>query len=112
MSKPIRILNPTAWHWVSLIGPDARDFLHRVTTANAKILATGEGAPGFFLTPQGKVRAAFSLWCYGPDEFAFEFSSGDSGRWKNELFAAIDQFTFAERMTLADVTELECRWIF
>ena len=108
----IRIHRPTDWHWLSLIGPDAQDFLHRVTTVNVRELAPGHGAPGFILNAQGRIRAAFRLWCYRESEYALEFASGLGGRWKTELLAAIDQYTFAEKMTLADVSGLECRWIF
>jgi folate-binding Fe-S cluster repair protein YgfZ len=106
-----RIYQPSDWCWISLIGPDAQDFLHRVTTVHARALQPGQGTPGFFLNPQGKVRASFNLWCYREAEYAFEFAAGQGGKWKTELLAAIDQYTFAEKMTLADVTGLECRWI-
>lgn len=112
MDSTTRLFQPYGWNWISLIGPDAQDFIHRVTTVNSRSLALGEGAPGFFLNPQGKVRAFFHLWNYREGEYAFEFAGGESGRWKKEMLAAVDQFTFAEKMTLADVTELECQWIF
>ncbi len=109
---------PIQWNWVSLTGPDVRDFLHRVTSADVRNLEEGSGTRGCFLNPQGRIRAYFTLWNYGPEDFAFEFDSGVSGKWKKELFAAIDQYTFAEKMTLTDLTplsaepKLECRWIF
>jgi folate-binding protein YgfZ len=107
-----RPTSPVQWNWTPLAGPDARDFLHRVTTVNVRDLSPGEGAPGFFLSAQGRVRAWFRLWCYGQDEFAFEYDAGPDGRWKRELLAAIDQYTFAERMQLTDLgDQLECRWL-
>lgn len=74
-----------------MVGPDARDFLHRLSTVDARGLEPGQGKPGFFLNPQGKIRAYFNLWCYGAEEFAFEFAAGETGRWKQELLALIDQ---------------------
>jgi folate-binding protein YgfZ len=112
------------WNWLSLAGPDAQDFLHRLTTVDVRNLQPGEGAPGFFLNPQGKVRSYFTLWCIAPQDFAFEYEAGATGHWKQELLATIDQYTFAEKITLTDVTAdtglggsaghppLECRWLF
>jgi folate-binding protein YgfZ len=100
------------WSWITLIGPDVKDFLHRLTTVNLKFLGVGQGRPGFFLTAQGKIRSYFHLWNFGPQEYAFEFNAGASGHWKKELLTAIDQFTFSEKMTLTDVTELQCCWLF
>lgn len=100
------------WNWISLIGPDARDFLHRLTTIDVKNLKIGQGASGCFLSAQGQIRAYFSLWNYRPDEYAFEFAAGQAGKWKKSLLATIDQFTFAEKIILAPVPELDCRWLF
>jgi folate-binding protein YgfZ len=99
------------WSWVTLSGTDAQDFLHRVTTVHVNMLQIGTGSPGCFLTPQGKIRAFFTLWNFAPGDYAFEFEAGASGHWKQELVAAIDQYTFAEKIVLTDITALECRWI-
>ncbi len=114
-----RIFRPTLenssiqWNWITLIGPDAKDFLQRLTTVFVKTLPVGQGAPGCFLTPQGKIRAYFTLWNYRPNEYAFEFDAGLSGKWKVNLLSLIDQFTFGENISVADATaELDFRWIF
>ena len=99
------------WNWVTLSGQDARDFLHRLTTVHVNALEMGQGSPGFFLNPQGKVRAYFTLWHFGVQSFAFELDAGADGRWKKELLSAIDQYTFAEKIQVDDVTALETRWI-
>lgn len=101
--------------WITLSGPDTQDFLHRLTTADVRHLEIGRGTAGCFLNAQGKTRASFMLWRYGEAEFAFELDAGRDGHWRKELLTAIDQYTFAEKMTLTDVTGgagLECRWIF
>lgn len=95
-------------HWVSMVGPDAADFLHRMTTVHVKALGIGQGALGCFLTPQGRIRVAFSLWRYGPQEFAFELEGAD---WKDKLLTTIDEFTFGEKFTLTDVSGLESAWV-
>ena len=107
---------PISWNWVSLIGADAQDFLHRLTTVNVRALQLGEGAPGCFLNPQGRIRTAFTLWNYAPNEYAFEFDAGETGKWKQELLATIDQFTFGEKISVVDLTpnydQFACRWLF
>jgi folate-binding protein YgfZ len=103
---------PVRWTWITLTGPDGADFLHRLTTLNVRKLAPGSGAPGFFLTPQGKVRSYFTLWCLGHDRYAFEFDAGLDLRWKKELETTIDQFTFGEKFALEEPTGLVSRWIF
>ncbi len=108
----IEIFRPLDWHWISLIGPDAQDLLHRISTVNTRGMQPGEGAPGFILSAQGKVRAAFSLWNYRDAEYAFEVATGSSGRWKKELLSVVDQYIFAEKVAIAEVNELESRWIF
>ncbi|MBC7693041.1 MAG: hypothetical protein H7222_14860 [Methylotenera sp.] len=106
--------------WVSIKGPDTQDFLHRLTTVHVRALQVGEGANGFFLTPMGKIRVFFTLWNLAQDEYAFELDagSGDSaGKWTKELLTTIDQFTFAENITVTDITAvggdaLSTVWLF
>src|SRR3954469_24259099 len=90
--------SPVLWHWATLGGPDAPDFLHRVTTANLHSLQLGGGTQACLLTPQGRLRAYFTLWRYGETEFGLEFDGGPGDRWKTSLFSAIDELTFAEKM--------------
>lgn len=118
----IQIFNPsTSSHWVTLSGPDAQDFLHRLSTCNIRELSINTGKPSCFLTAQGKMRAYFTLWNYESNdsalEFALEFEGGIEDSWKKSLLATIDQYTFAEKMTLLDHTakessELTSRWLF
>lgn len=104
--------SPPLWRWIQLSGIDAQDFLHRVTSANVRALEQGRGIPGFFLTPQGKIRVHFVLWNLSPGEYVFELDAGREGRWQSELLSVIDQYTFAEKMTLNSALNLESRWIF
>jgi folate-binding protein YgfZ len=109
-----RIFTPTEpiqWTQITLEGPDAPDFLHRLTTVDVRSLEVGSGAPGFFLTSQGRIRASFTLWRTAPNAFVFEFDSGEDTHWKKELLSAIDQYTFAEKMTLTATQPVVCRWV-
>ena len=100
------------WRWISFQGSDAKDFLHRLTTVNLKFLPIGKGAKGCFLSPQGKIRAYFTLWNYNSNEYGFELDEGAEGYWKKELLAVIDQYTFAEKLTLTETADhLQCRWL-
>ncbi len=101
------------WTWLSLVGPDARDFLHRLSTVQVKALGVGEGAPGCFLTPQGKLRASFQLWRSAAESFDFEFDAGREGSWKKEILSFIDQYTFSERMSVVEPgPDSGCIWLF
>jgi len=106
--------SPWQSRWISLEGPDARDFLHRLTTARAHAMNPGDGTLACFLNAQGKIRAVFTLWCLEENHFGLEVPAGADGRFHNELLAAIDQYTFAEKMTLSDIPgeKLACAWIF
>ena len=111
--KPKLQASPIHPTWITLSGPDAKDFLHRLTTVNLKTLGLGRGAQGCFLNPQGKIRSIFTLWNMGPDQYAFEMDAGRENAWKTSLLAAIDQFTFAEKMTLTDHTsQKDCYLLF
>lgn len=60
---------------IEVKGPDAQDFLHRLTAGTVKNVGTGEGARGLLLTGQGRMRAQFDLlridaqrfWLAAPD---------------------------------------------
>src|SRR5258708_6477174 len=100
MLQLFRPTQPIQWAWITLKGPDAADFLHRLTTVNVKVMQPGEGSAGFFLNPQGKMRAYFQLWRVSREEFFFELDAGASGKWKQELLTVIDQFHFGEKFVL------------
>jgi len=47
-----------------------------------------------------------------PDDYAIEVENGRGGHWRTELLAAIDQYTFAEKITLQEQPDLQCVWVF
>src|SRR4051812_9529633 len=93
---------PIHWTWVTLTGPDAKDFLHRLTTVNVNFLQPGSCSQGCFLNAQGKIKAYFNLWNIGSNEYAFAFDAGKDQKWKTDLLTVIAQFTFAEKINLKD----------
>lgn len=108
------IFYPPHRSWILLHGPDVQDFLQRLTTIHVKNLSVNEGAPGFFLNPQGKIQAYFQLWrCAAyqnyPAGYAFEFNPGHNNQWKESLISWINRYTFLEKMTWLDLSsELQC----
>jgi tRNA-modifying protein YgfZ len=103
---------PSSTHLFELTGPDARDLLHRITTTDVRGLGAGDFRSGFFLNPQGKVRAAFRIACRTPDSFYVEVEGGKDDLWKTAFLTVLDQFTFAEKYTLTEVSDLANAWIF
>ena len=96
-----------------MTGSDAKDYLHRMTTANAQELQTGQGTLGCFLTAQAKIRSFFRLWQIDKGDFAFELDAGLEAHWKTGLLTAIDQFHFGEKFVIHDHPKgLECLWAF
>ena len=78
---------PQSTHLFEMKGPDARDFLHRLTTVNVQAMEPGDFRAGFFLNPQGKIRAAFRLACRADDSFYLEVEGGGQDAWKDALLA-------------------------
>ncbi|MCM2324490.1 MAG: hypothetical protein NDJ90_14625 [Oligoflexia bacterium] len=100
------------WRWISMTGPDAPDFLHRLSSTHVRALQPGQGSDGFFLTAQGKVRAYFTLWhLENPTDFGFEIDARNDGQAARDLLAFIDQYTFAEKLTVTPAEGLACRWL-
>ncbi len=102
------------WGKIRLHGPDARDFLHRITTARARAMDPGQGTWASILTAQGKIRGHFVLWCEEENSFSLEFTPLADQSHQRKLLEAIDQFTFAEKMTLEtslSTTEAVPHWI-
>lgn len=86
-----------------LEGPDARDFLHRLTTADARHLAPGESAPTCFLTAQGKLEAYFVLTCESPTRFRLDVPCTPGKPELTKLKSVIDRYTFAENFQLTEI---------
>jgi folate-binding protein YgfZ len=101
-------------HFVSFFemnGPDAQDFLHRLSTIDVKNLSEGQVASGFFLNPQGKIRSYFWLGCLAKGSYFIELEDEADGRWKKEFLAVIDQFTFSEKYSLKELNDLKTIWV-
>ncbi|MEK7690116.1 MAG: hypothetical protein AAB425_03755 [Bdellovibrionota bacterium] len=99
------------WHLSTLQGPDASDFLHRISTADVRNLKPGEGASAFLLDERGKALACFYVWKRGPDSFLIEFDPGPLGEWQTSFHQRVERLTFSEKMTWSPVPG-SIAWIF
>ncbi len=101
---------PIHWTWIHFSGPDAADFLNRLTTVNIKGLEKGMGAPGCFLDALGKIRTFFYIWHLSQDSYAFEFDAGEDFFWKDSLLKTIEQYTFSEKIEIQEKPEWTSYW--
>jgi folate-binding protein YgfZ len=90
---------------VTIIGPDAVPFLHRLCTNDLTSLAVGDGCSAFLCDPRAKVlhqiwvnRSADGLW--------LETVPGRG----EALFQTLDRYFISERLELLDVTERYRQW--
>jgi folate-binding protein YgfZ len=98
--------------WIEFSGPDAREYLQRLSTVDARALRPGEGAPGLFLNAQGRIQASFHLWCLEDSRFAFELEGGPGGKLKQNLLDWIEQYHFGEKFEISEPAGLSSLWIF
>lgn len=88
---------------IQIEGPDARDFLHRLTTTHVNALSVGECSSGFFLNAQGKIQAFFGIKHSAPNSYLMDVPKGASEAWKAALLTTIDRFTFAEKISVKEI---------
>lgn len=100
--------NPWARAWIE--GPDAQDFLHRVTSARAKGLTVGQTTGGCFLTAQAQIRSFFHLKYVESGRYSFELQAGKDRVKITELAQVIDELTFGEKLKLR-MDETPCAWM-
>lgn len=94
-----------------LHGADIADLLQRISTANVRSLSVDQGTHAFFLKPDGKVIATFTLWKLGETEFLVEIERGQDGGHLKRFFEFLSEMTFSEQYDATPVDALECvRW--
>ncbi len=107
----MRFFDPTTTHRPNLyriVGPDAADYLQRMTTTNIKTLSSRTSAPGLFLTPQGRIKCFFTLHYQAPETFYVEFETPE--RVSIDFDALIEEFRFAEKFTVEKLN-WRCLWL-
>ena len=80
-------------------GRDRARFLHNVTTNEVKKLAPGSGCYAFLLTPQGRIQADLTLFC-----FADHFLLDTEPDLREKVPQLILRYKVADQVELEDVT--------
>ncbi len=91
----------THYGTVSVVGPDAADFLHRMSTVDIKKLVVGQIVYGAFLTGKGTTIALGLFWRMAEQDFKILVSPPQKGG----LLEHLDKFHFAESLELKDSSE-------
>jgi len=84
---------------VTIDGPDATDFLHRLLANHVKTLRPGSGNANLLLSPKGKVLFDFELARHAEH---YELST-PPGR-AAQLAAALERYHFAEKVRVTDTS--------
>lgn len=85
---------------ITMRGPDAADFLERMSSCSIPSLTTGNGSVGFFLDPSGFNQSYFFLWRLSLDHFEFLVPDTKTRSAATACLAYIDRFHFGERFEL------------
>ncbi len=90
------------WRAVTLNGPDALDFLHRMTTVNFKNFPPGSFSDCTFLTATGKLVAYFKIIAKEPGQYLALAAPGFSNVLSADqyLFETLEKFHFMEKFTI------------
>lgn len=94
-----QIKNPR-WMGYQFFGPDAADFLQRLSTVDVKNLKLGQSIMGSLLSPVGKLVVLFFLYRKDNEEFLIELDPGKDGSQAQKMEAYFEQYHFGENWTL------------
>jgi folate-binding protein YgfZ len=85
---------------VRVVGPDARAFLHRLSTQHVSALAPGEGRLNVLTTDKGRIVDVIHHLDRGDDGVLLVGSAGKGPA----LLAWLDRYLFSEKVELSEVT--------
>ncbi|MFN0207613.1 MAG: aminomethyltransferase family protein [Planctomycetota bacterium] len=80
-------------------GPDAREFMQRIVSANLSNITPGSGAPSYLLTAQGKIQHSFDAYAT-PDGFLLVLEGSDM----KALVLDLEKFRFNDKVQYRDFT--------
>ncbi len=85
------------FQWIEATGKDAADFFQRLSTADVKGLAPGEGTWALFLSAVGRIVSVFWVWRL-PDGkgLGFEVPVSPVHQWPERFLKYIDDLHFGE----------------
>ena len=90
-------------------GPDARSFLHNLSTNDIRSLKPGTGCETFFATAQAKAVSYARIFCDssgGPDCFWLDVEPGQASK----LVKHLDRFIISEQVELKEVSAEYGQW--
>jgi len=90
----------SSWGTVKISGPDAQDYLQRMSTVDVKSLKANEVRHGAFLTGKGTV-ISLGMMFHWLGDYYFVLSPGQS----SVLLEHLEKFHFAENLTVSDVSD-------
>lgn len=93
------IFDLSSWGTVKISGPDAKDYLQRMSTVDVKSMSPGEVRHGAFLTGKGTVVSLGMLF-FHEDAYYYLVSPGQA----STAYEHIEKFHFAENLTAEDVS--------
>ncbi len=97
-TETVGVIDQTYRDLYSIRGHGAAGFLQRLVTSDVSALADGEGQPSCFLTPKGKLLAAFHLFRLGEEEFLAFFA----GPVPPNALRSLERYAFLEDIAIAD----------
>lgn len=98
------------WQALEIQGPEAKDFLQRVTSANFKFLRPGSFTPGTLLAPTGKIVLYFKALHFEPARYLFLIPSDGSAKTAAETgYDALEKIHFRENFTITNASE---KWTY
>lgn len=101
------------WQAIEITGPDARDFLHRLTSANFMRLEPGEFTPGTLLSSTGKIQLYFKALMLENARYLLLLppqSAGDAAQNSAQIgYDAFERLHFRENLV---ITPQPDAWIY
>jgi folate-binding protein YgfZ len=82
-------------------GPDAADFLHRLSSQDVMGLDVGQLAPAAFLNPKGRLEATAEIARIAPTRFLVIVPVAS----RESLAALLDRYHFTEKLSIEDRAE-------
>lgn len=86
--------------FIQVRGADARDYLHRMTTAAVKPMGEGDVRRNLLLRGDGRLVGDFYLVCTGTDEFLMLTPAAA----REGLLSQMDMFLFTEKVEITDLS--------
>lgn len=88
---------------LEVIGSDALDLLHRISTIHVQQLQLNQPQFTMILNPLGKIECAFTLNKIDPQNLFITLTDDENRTHEKKLRETLDHYTFAERYELKNI---------